>query len=133
MSTYKFGGDKNAPNMNFGPPPPVAMPSVPGGLTIADSATIEGDFELSREAGGRHRPESHVNGETTFSQEKPAQSTAGRSQASPSVFAKALGRVKHLVCVALVGIAVLCSSALEHRLGRYDSDPPRQSFLAASG
>src|SRR5438067_9923345 len=38
----EISGDKNTPTMNFGPQPP--MPTVPGGLTVADSARIEGDL-----------------------------------------------------------------------------------------
>src|SRR5204862_4530636 len=104
----QVNGHKNAPNMNFGPPPPVAMPSVPGGLTIADSAMIEGYLTYQGKQEAAIDPQATVNGETTFSQEKPA-AKHGRAAAAaaPSVLAKALGRVKHLVCVALVGLAVL--------------------------
>jgi len=40
----QVGGDKNGSNMNFGPPPPWRCPRSRR-LTIADSATIEGDVD----------------------------------------------------------------------------------------
>src|SRR5262245_21843 len=106
----EISGNKNAQVMNYGPAPPVAMPSVPGGLTVADSAKIEGDltYEASQEA--TIDPQATVNGEVTFAHHAaPAKSDKKSAAAAPkpNYFNQALVRLRHLISVGLVGLVVL--------------------------
>ncbi len=103
------GGDDNGPPPSaFGPPPPVAFPAVPGGLTIADTVTIEGDvrYESPREA--KIDAGATLNGEVTHVKPQPkvekGEAAAPRQNA---LVAKFFTRAKHIACVALVGLLAL--------------------------
>jgi cytoskeletal protein CcmA (bactofilin family) len=106
----EISGDKNAPVMNYGPQPPVSMPSVPGGLTVADSAKIEGDLIYEAKQEANIDPQATVNGEVKFAHHaapaKPGKKAAAAAP-PPSYFDKALVRLRHLISVGLVGVVVL--------------------------
>jgi cytoskeletal protein CcmA (bactofilin family) len=104
----QVSGDKNTPVMNYGPPPPVSMPAVPGGLTVADSAKIEGDLTYNAKQEADIEPQATVNGEVKFLRHAPA-SKSGHKQvaAAPTFFDKTVVRLRHLISVGLVGLFVL--------------------------
>jgi cytoskeletal protein CcmA (bactofilin family) len=106
----EISGDKNAPVMNYGPQPPVPMPSVPSGLTVADSAKIEGDLIYEAKQEAKIDPQATVNGDVKFAHHtapaKPGKKAAAAAPA-PSYFSQALLRLRHLISVGLVGLVVM--------------------------
>lgn len=106
----EVGGDTGAgPQPVFGPPPPVAMPSVPGGLTLSDTAAIEGalSYQASKEA--KIDPLAKVSGEVTHKKPAPAaKKNNGQPEQKRNAFLDtAVVRGRHLACVAIVGLVVL--------------------------
>jgi cytoskeletal protein CcmA (bactofilin family) len=102
------GGEKNAPPAtSFGPPPPVAMPNVPGGLTLADSAVVEGDLTYQSPQEAKIDPQAKVNGEIEHVAPQPKAKGAKAAPAQGGAVAKILTQLRHLACVAIVGLAVL--------------------------
>jgi cytoskeletal protein CcmA (bactofilin family) len=106
----EISGDKNAPVINYGPQPPVSMPSVPSGLTVADLAKIEGDLIYEAKQEAKIEPQATVNGEVKFAQHttpaKPGKRTAAAAPA-PSYFNQALRRLRHVISVGLVGLVTV--------------------------
>jgi cytoskeletal protein CcmA (bactofilin family) len=103
------GGNVNAPPQPvFGPPPPVGMPSVPGGLTIADSAVVEGDLTYQAQQEAKTDPAAKISGEVKH--RKPATPVAKNRPAQKektTVLSTAFSRLRHVICVGLVGLSVL--------------------------
>ncbi len=104
----EISGDKNTPVMSYGPPPPVPMPTVPGGLTVSDSANIEGDLTYNAKQEANIDPSATVNGEVKFSRHAPS-SKSGQKHvaAAPTFLDKTVVRLRHLISVGLVGLVVL--------------------------
>jgi cytoskeletal protein CcmA (bactofilin family) len=105
----EVGGDKQAiPTSAFGPPPPVPMPTVPGGLTIGESARIEGDVTYESSLEATIDEQAKVNGEVEHVRPAP-QAKKGAPPAPPRnpLFTKTISSIKHLACVAIVGLFVL--------------------------
>jgi len=104
----KISGNKNTQVVNYGPAPPVAMPTVPGGLTVADSAKIEGDLSYDANQEARIDPQATLNGDVKFAQHTPSTKPGPKKAApAPSVLGKALVRLRHLISVGLVGLVVI--------------------------
>jgi cytoskeletal protein CcmA (bactofilin family) len=106
----EVGGDTgDGPQPVIGPPPPVAMPSVPGGLTLTETAAIEGDLSYQASKEAKIDPMAKVSGETKHKKPAPA---AGKKNGKGeekrnTAMDTALVRVRHLACVAIVGLVVL--------------------------
>jgi cytoskeletal protein CcmA (bactofilin family) len=105
----EVGNDKDTPPVSaFGPAPPVAMPTVQGGLTIGESAVIEGDVTYESSLEATIDEKAMVNGEVE--QVRPApQAKKGAPPPPPQnpLFTKTISSLKHLACVAIVGLLVL--------------------------
>src|SRR5262245_993145 len=105
----EVGGNKDAPPAStFGPPSAVAMPNVPGGLTIGDTAQIDGDLKYQSSLEAKIDPGARISGEVE--QRKPEPKAKGGPPAPPRnpIVNKTFSRLKHAACVAIVGlIAVL--------------------------
>jgi hypothetical protein len=106
----EVGGDKHGPSATtFGPAPPVPMPNLPGGLTVAASASIDGDLNYQSSQDAEIDPAARVAGEVRFDQriyvEKEGQAAAVEKQ--NRVGAWIWSRLRHLISVALVGLFAL--------------------------
>ena len=105
----EVGGDKDVlPPSAFGPPPPVPMPTVPGGLTIGESAEIEGDVTYQSSLEATIDAHAKVNGEVEHVRPTPkAKKGAPPPPAQNRLVTKSISTVKHLACVVIVGLFVL--------------------------
>jgi cytoskeletal protein CcmA (bactofilin family) len=105
----EVGNEKDAmPASTFGPPGAVPMPSVPGGLTIGEAAQIEGDVKYESSLEARVDEGATLNGE--IEQVKPQPKVEKEGAIAPRqnpLLVKAISRVKHILCVALVGLVAL--------------------------
>lgn len=100
-------GDESAPSasaMAGGNPPRVSMPNVPGGLTVADSAVIDGKFKYTSRREAKVDPAAKIAGRTEhlIPEVKP-----GEAPRVPTLVDKSLVRARHLACVLLVGLGSL--------------------------
>jgi cytoskeletal protein CcmA (bactofilin family) len=103
----EVGNDKKAPPAStFGPPPPVAMPNVPGGLSLSETAVIEGDLTYTAPQEAERHANAKVEGEVKYDKPKPQERPAG-GNAKQRPESKIFGRVRHIVSVLLVGVVAL--------------------------
>lgn len=100
------GGDDHAPPPNMFGPTPVAMPHVPGGLTISETAVIDGDLHYLALREAKIDPQAKIGGKVEYSQPAKEQDAAAPAKQNP-VLAQTFTRLRHGVCVALIGLAVL--------------------------
>ncbi len=107
----EVGGDKKAKSAtSFGPPPPVSMPNVPGGFTVANSASIEGDLNYQSPQEAEIGEEAKVGGEVHFRQQVKAEKNgkAGAAAAAANQVSRlAFVRLRHILSVLLVGLVVV--------------------------
>lgn len=113
----KIGGDVDldvggepgqGPPPNFGPPPPIPLPSVPGGLTVTDTAEVTGKLKYLSAHEAKIDPAAKT-GEVTHT--RPAPAPAGQPAAPPQnpYIAAGLSRLRHVAAVLIIGVAVaLC-------------------------
>jgi cytoskeletal protein CcmA (bactofilin family) len=103
----EVGSDKDAPPAStFGPAPPVAMPNVPGGLTLAGGAVVEGDLSYSAPQEAKVDPAATVQGEIKY--QRPQPKPAGKqAPARNAMLVKAVERLRHVLSVLLVGIVAI--------------------------
>ena len=96
------GTDADPPPQQFGPPPPLAMPDVPHGLTVESAAKIDGKLTYSalREAKVANK-ESLVGG-VNFKQQQ-----AAAAAPPPTATEIALQQVRHFACVGVLGLAMI--------------------------
>jgi cytoskeletal protein CcmA (bactofilin family) len=103
------GGDKNsaAPPM-FGPPPPVPLPTVPGGLTIGDTAEVTGKLRYLSSHEAQVAEGAKLTGGVEHKKPAPPQ-VAGQPAGPPPnpMLTSALYHLRHAACVALVGLVAL--------------------------
>jgi cytoskeletal protein CcmA (bactofilin family) len=104
----EVGSNQDSPHpSSFGPAPPVAMPRVPGGLTIADSAEVEGDVTYSAPQVAKIDPQAKITGEVDHRRPQPKAKGGAAAPAQNKTLAKIFGRLRHLVSVLLVGVVAL--------------------------
>jgi hypothetical protein len=109
-ATVDLGGTE--PNQGGGVPPMFAfpgvpaVPSVPPGLTVGDSASIGGDlsYTANRQA---DIPAGAVSGEVNFSQYVPEQKQEAKPSAALAVLRWFLRQLRRLVTLLLVGTLML--------------------------
>jgi cytoskeletal protein CcmA (bactofilin family) len=101
-------GEKNSPPATtFGQQPPgVSLPSVTGGLAIADSAELEGDLTYRAPDEASIDSQAKVSGEVKHVLPEPTHKGAAAA-AKPTIDSKALGRLKHVICVGLIGFLAI--------------------------
>ena len=99
----EVGGNANdPPAQTFGPPPPLAMPDVPAGFTVASIAKVDGDLHYSGQF------EATVeDGATLANQPEFKQLQAAAPAPPPTTTQVVLGIVRHYVCVAILGLAMI--------------------------
>jgi cytoskeletal protein CcmA (bactofilin family) len=101
----EVGGEgADMPPTAFGPPPPVAFPSVPSGLTISDTAKLRGKLTYQGPQEAKIDPKAEVAGPVDY---RPQVHQAGQAPPPKTWVQKALERLRHLACVAVVGLAAL--------------------------
>jgi len=118
--TGKVGGDieldvggeesSSAPP-SFGLAPPVPLPAVPGGLTIAETAEVIGKLNYASKQPARIAEGARLTGGVEHHQpdEKATSGQSANRQPPDPVLAAILTNLRHGLCVALVGIAaVVC-------------------------
>jgi len=93
------------PPPNFGPPPPVPFPSVPGGLTVADTAEVQGKLTYAAPQEASIDPQARLTGEVEHQRPAPHADPAAPAEKRWTSFA--LDRLRHAVCVAIVGLVAL--------------------------
>jgi cytoskeletal protein CcmA (bactofilin family) len=121
----EIGGDEGAPPPNaFGTPPPISMPIVPPGLTVRESARIEGKLTYTSPWEGDIDEAAEIAGGVKH--ERPAVT----QQAEPTVADQALELARRLACLAIVG---LCVVLLAPRWSRGVSDSIKGRPLASLG
>src|SRR5207244_3165647 len=92
------------PATTFGQQPPgVSLPSVPGGLTVAESAAVEGDLTYRSSDEANIDSQAKVSGDVKHLLPEPKHNGAA-APAQPTIAGKLLGRLKHAICVGLVGL-----------------------------
>lgn len=95
--------DEIPPNA-FGPPPPVAMPTVPAGLSIIDTAEVQGTLTYVSPQEASIDPQANLVGKVEHRQ--PVRQV-GQAPAEKTWLQKGLDRLRHLACVAIVGLVAL--------------------------
>ncbi|MBI3465803.1 MAG: polymer-forming cytoskeletal protein, partial [Planctomycetes bacterium] len=96
-------GDNIPPNA-FGPPPPVAFPSVPTGLTVSDTAKLQGKLTYQAPREATIDPKAELAGPVDY---RPLTHEAGQAPPPKTWVQKAIDRLRHLASVAVVGLAAL--------------------------
>lgn len=98
----KVDGDKGTPpTYAFGQPPPIGMPQVPGGLTIDETAKIDGKLSYRSPREAKIHKDAVIAGtiDHTVPKVEPAK--------QPSTQTILLNQIRHLSCVGLVGLVLL--------------------------
>jgi cytoskeletal protein CcmA (bactofilin family) len=104
----EVGGEKNAPPATaFGPPPPVPMPNVASGFTIADSAAVDGNLNYTAPREATIGPQAQLKGKVDYHAPAPKAKGATPAAAKKTALAKVFGRLRHVACVLIVGLATL--------------------------
>jgi len=102
------GGEPgSAPIPNFGPAPPVAPPSVSGGLTVADTAVVTGKLNYLASHEATIDPAAKLAGGVEHRKPAPPQVNGQPAVPQNPVVAAALDRTRHGVCVLFVGLLAL--------------------------
>jgi len=98
-------GEKNSPPATtFGQQPPgVSLPNVAGGLAIVESAELEGDLTYRAPNEASIDSKAKVGGEVKHLLPEPTTKGAA-APPKPTIASKAFGRLKHMICVGLVGL-----------------------------
>jgi cytoskeletal protein CcmA (bactofilin family) len=101
----EVGGSKGEtiPPQAFGPPPPVAMPAVPGGLTITSTANVAGKLHYTASHQGEIDEEAEL-AEVEFSQQKAEQKA---DAPPPTLGQRALAKIRHFAAVGILGLAMV--------------------------
>jgi hypothetical protein len=97
-----IGGDASSPPPEtFGPPPLLAMPRVPAGLTVASTAKIDGKLSYTGTMEAEIEEGATTGDEVEFKRQKVAQAAA------PTTRDIVLGHLRHFACVAMLGLAMV--------------------------
>jgi hypothetical protein len=107
----KVGGNRksaSATSFTYGSAPPVNMPEVPGGLTVAESAEIKGDLDYQSEAKGEIDPNADIAGDVNFHERIHAEKEGDEKKAvAAGISAVIFKRVRHVLSVGLIGLVAL--------------------------
>ena len=102
------GAPGSDPLPNFGPPPPVALASVPGGLTVADTAVITGKLNYLSPHEATIDEGAKIGGINHTLPAPPAAAGPAAPPQNPLVTA-GLSRLRHVAGVLIIGlVALLC-------------------------
>jgi len=93
--------DETPPPQAFGPPPPVAIPVVPAGLTVGESAKIDGILAYRSPVEGNIDETAEIAGGIEYER------AAAAPQAEPTHLERAFRLVRRFACLAIIGICVL--------------------------
>ena len=103
-----IGGGAETPPEAFGMPPPVPMPKVPVGLSIADSAKLEGNVTYLSPNEAQIDPGALISGEVKHNKPAPPPQAQAAGGGGNPTLDLVLDRARHAASVAIVGlIAVL--------------------------
>jgi hypothetical protein len=96
----EIGGNQGeAPPPQFGPPPPIAFPKVPGGLSIADTAAIKGELSyLAAQAADV------AEGATLPEKVEHRTPPPAAAAAPPTILDHVVSRARHAASVVIVGL-----------------------------
>lgn len=86
---------------SIGPPPPVAIPDVPAGLTVNESAKIDGTLAYCSPAEGSIAEAAEIAGDIEYER------IATAPRAEPTTLDRALQQVRRFAGLAIIGILVL--------------------------
>jgi len=101
----EVGGGKNSPKadqMVAGSPPPFPLPDVPGGLTIAPSAKLDGKLRYSAPTEANIDPNAKLASAAEFKAIEQ-----GPGKAPPTWRERAFDKLRHFACIGLFGLAMV--------------------------
>lgn len=96
------GSENDPPPQQFGPPPPLAMPIIPHGLTIEGPAKIDGTLNYTALKEAKIESQDSVAGGVEFKQQHPS-----APPKPPTAAEIAVQQIRHFACVGLLGLAMI--------------------------